>query len=260
MSNVSPNSEIPPSTHNEHVHQMTKVLCFHQGSRKLNDSVLPDSCKALINMLVDNKRKLFNQLLKINKDVDEVRDTEETVFTTSHGVKICVLSLTYSRRTKLFTLAATPLYWQDPLTFTPKRPRCFHFRTESERLRTAYFDFFTRAENLRYCQHCGNIANSAYFYESKQMCEVCIYEEATSSLKPESELRACTICLEESKRLCRTNCGHYFHRPCLSKINPDSHGILRCPLCRAPLDPDFEDYHPEHNHGGDDISDSDEVM
>eukprot|EP01063_Lacrimia_lanifica_P021586 TRINITY_DN2904_c1_g6_i1.p1 TRINITY_DN2904_c1_g6~~TRINITY_DN2904_c1_g6_i1.p1 ORF type:complete len:1006 (+),score=178.34 TRINITY_DN2904_c1_g6_i1:153-3170(+) len=36
---------------------------------------------------------------------------------------------------------------------------------------------------------------------------------------------------QQRRRVCR----HYFHEPCVAEIRPDSQGLFRCPLCRAPF-------------------------
>jgi len=52
----------------------------------------------------------------------------------------------------------------------------------------------------------------------------------------------CSICME-SVSYSKLQCGHYFHKTCILRLNPDlwfdpehySETHLRCPLCRAPF-------------------------
>lgn len=212
--------------------------------------------KHLIDSLVEKWVNLFNFLLKKNKDVRLINAHLDTArFTNCHGVKFNATHFSYNRIKKEFELHVSPMYNQDILCFRSDKNRPGMFiRCKSSKLRNLFVKFFELINKIRFCSSCGSCVMSKSYYADLDMCEACLFEEISASQK--SETHTCSICQEDGKRMYKTNCGHYFHRKCLAKINPMPYP--RCPLCRKALDTDDEYMDDEANHDDFD-EDNDEI-
>lgn len=216
--------------------------------------------KPLIDALIHKWLPLFNSLLKKNKDVQIINTCLDTAtFTNCHDVKFSSTYFSYDRLKKYFEINVTPMYHQDILCFRASNRRGMFIRVKSPKLRTLFIKFFEQINKIRFCSDCGNFCDSIHYYDDMDMCETCLFNEINASLKKETY--TCSICQEEGKRMFKTNCGHYFHRKCLSKINPNPYP--KCPLCRANLDPDdsymADNPHPYDQEDDDDFFDEDEM-
>ena len=208
--------------------------------------------KVFIDSLVNKWKNIFNSILKKNKDVKIIHACLDTsTFTNCYNVKFNYTHFSFDRSEKEFEIQITPIKDQDLLCFNSKKKLLIHI--QSKKLRTLFINFFEQINKIRFCSSCGNFSYTSTYHEDVDMCEVCVFEEISSSIK--TEIHMCSICQEENKRMYKTNCGHYFHRKCLSQINPSP--FPRCPLCRKALDPsdeylsdqyhDHDQYHDELN-------------
>lgn len=84
------------------------------------------------------------------------------------------------------------------------------------------------------------MCNECYYLikENNSICEYCFMSkykwEYGLSKNYIDVIPTCTICLEHVFKA-RLNCGHYFHKTCLIKMNPNStydNEEIKCPLCR----------------------------
>jgi hypothetical protein len=172
--------------------------------------------------------------LKKNKDVRTLSACLDTAtFINCHNVKFNATHFTFDRITKEFNLDVTPMSYQDILCFSSTRKRGMLIRVKSCKLRILFTKFFEQINKIQFCASCGNFAHSAHYYQDVDMCETCLFEEISSSENKNTEI--CSICQEESKRMFKTGCGHFFHRKCLAGVNPKPYP--KCPMCRAALDP-----------------------
>ena len=206
--------------------------------------------KELMDSIVSKWREIFNTLLKKHKDVRILNACLDTVtFTNCYGVKFNSTNFLFDRITKEFELNVTPMRNQDILCFNQYCKRGIFIQIKSAKIRTVFTKFFEKINTIRFCPSCGSFSHSINYYSKLDMCETCLFNEITASHKEETF--TCTICLEDGKKMYKTNCGHHFHRKCLSQLNP--YELPRCPLCRKPLDP--ADEYIDNEENDDDIED-----
>ena len=189
--------------------------------------------KDLINSVINKWRKIFNSLIKTNKNAKILIASIETEqFVNCRGVKFGDTRLTYDRTKKIFEIFVSPINKQDVLCFETWKQKKLIIKLTSNSLKKLFVDFFAQLNKVYFCGDCGNFAYGTAFYEDLDKCETCLFEEITTSQSKVEEI--CAICQEKTKRWYKTVCGHKFHRKCLSQVIPNP--IIKCPICRTCLD------------------------
>lgn len=87
-----------------------------------------------------------------------------------------------------------------------------------------------------FCQ-CGKVAEYCNFQDKgENWCENCFIWRREH---PNGGTEVCSICHEGEGVYMKTDCGHYFHSHCFSKIEykrVDGEHVKQCPLCRHNVD------------------------
>lgn len=189
----------------------------------------------LITELTKKWNQSFNSIKAANKNIREFTTTlTGSFFNNCHGVKWTAPKLSFDRIERMFCIRSEPDSRQDIMCFNPVCAYHHIICVHAPKLKTVFTQFFEHVNRIRWCSSCGNFSWSHQYSTKLELCEHCIFEEICSSVN--EEIHTCAICQEDGRRMFRTNCNHYFHRKCLTKIQPDNIGP-RCPLCRAYLDP-----------------------
>jgi hypothetical protein len=210
---------------------ISNVINVNEKLLEMNEELnLP---KELINSVINKWRKIFNSLLKTNKNAKILIASIETEnFVNCRGVKFGDTRLSYDRSKKIFEIFVSPINKQDVLCFETWKQRKLIIKLTSDSLKKLFVDFFMQINKVHFCKDCGNFAYGTAFYEDLDKCETCLFEEITTSQCKVEEI--CAICQEKTKRWYKTVCGHKFHRKCLSQVIPNP--IIKCPICRTCLD------------------------
>ena len=84
------------------------------------------------------------------------------------------------------------------------------------------------------CDGCGNFRIDCTCHNNRRK-RPRLEEPSEESFK-KMKKEQCTICLEQHDKTtsCKTQCGHYFHKDCITKWAKRS---FSCPLCRTQLTP-----------------------
>ena len=239
-------------------HPIRRVLHINELEHDEKAVLFP---KHLIKALIRKWTRIFNPLLKLHKDVQILNACMDTVtFSNCYDVKFNSTHFTYNRLKKEFELHVTPMLRQDILCFGGGRRKSMFISVRSPKLRLLFVRFFEQINSIRFCSGCGNFSHSMHYYEDVDMCETCLFEEISASQR--TEVKTCSICLEEHKRGYKARCGHFFHRKCLAQVS--SIPYPRCPLCRSALDPadayldDEANRHLNHGDHYDEFDDEDD--
>lgn len=84
--------------------------------------------------------------------------------------------------------------------------------------------FIEHISSKVYCRDCGKLCNDKDFCMEEDQCMSCVLE--TLLLNRKRKPIFCSICQQETCRYITLQCGHTFHRRCVSKLLKNN-----CPLC-----------------------------
>jgi hypothetical protein len=100
---------------------------------------------------------------------------------------------------------------------------------EGKNLNDTLIKFIKHISEKVYCRDCGKLRTSSEFVKDEDQCMHCIFE--TLILYENKETQFCCICQQKTPRYIRLQCGHIYHRKCVSKLIKN-----KCPLCNAEIE------------------------
>jgi len=200
------------------------------GSKECTVCTFP---KEYIECLVKKWRRVLNSLLNQDKTANYVEEQIQSItLENQYGVKFEGPIVSYDRRVKNYSIRVSAYRHQDILCEKDFERNDRHspifICEKSQSLRAMFIEFFKKVNTVRFCSQCGSYCFDKNYYTQHSMCESCVMNNILATQKTEE--KPCAICQESTKRWYSLDCGHCFHRSCLSKIN--STPYPRCPLCR----------------------------
>lgn len=181
-----------------------------------------------------DEKKLFSYLEKyIKNKFDEQQSVEGIKFIdlkhlgikNFYGIEISECSLFFENTFRPFM---SPYVFKVTYNITdclPKNPNLKLFCTvEGKTLSSALEKFIDHIASKVYCRDCGKLCIDKEYSVEEEQCMSCILE--TILLSRKADRIFCSICQQETHRHIVLDCGHMFHRKCVSKLLRNS-----CPLC-----------------------------
>lgn len=181
-----------------------------------------------------DEKKLFSYLEKyIKAKFDEQQGVDGIKFIelkylgvkNYYGIEITECSLFYENNYRAFLSPYVFKVTYNIIDCLPKNPNLKLYCTvEGKTLSSALEKFIEHISSKVYCRDCGKLCLDKEYAVDEEQCMSCVLE--TLLLYKKNSRIFCSICQQETYRYITLDCGHTFHRRCVSKLLKNS-----CPLC-----------------------------